>query len=170
MAYSQQDRVWIRHFLGFSSTFYQFDPRLENAISATQAEGDGGTLPDSSTENNVKGLVYGFAAVTTGTTGVTPGPTAQSIVFNTPARIGLVQLQANLDLLMASQGATEADGGDVKLDVAREDRRIRNQGRAMVQEMCRILGMKAARADIFSPSKIDEYDDPFVAQASLTGI
>lgn len=49
VTFSESDRVQIRRWLGFSATFTQADPRLENAITNVQAIADGGTRPDDST-------------------------------------------------------------------------------------------------------------------------
>lgn len=51
MAWSQQERALWRHFLGYSAIFKQADPRLENAVLAVSSLADGGTQPDSTSEN-----------------------------------------------------------------------------------------------------------------------
>ena len=50
MAWSEADRALLRHYMGFAAIFRQADPRLENAITSVQAEADGGSQKDSSTE------------------------------------------------------------------------------------------------------------------------
>lgn len=57
MAFSEADRVEIRYYTGASSVFLQAWPALENAITAIQAELDGGTRPDNSTELKVKAII-----------------------------------------------------------------------------------------------------------------
>jgi hypothetical protein len=57
MAFSQQDRVNVRHFLGFGSIFKQADLRLENALTSIQSVADGGSQPDSTSENAVRAIV-----------------------------------------------------------------------------------------------------------------
>src|ERR1035438_174575 len=86
MAYSELDRTYIRHFVGYGAIFLQAEPRLENAITATQSITDAiskGSRPDSSTENYLKSLLYGTAAVCTPLTpvGVTQGPLPQNVAF-----------------------------------------------------------------------------------------
>lgn len=148
--YSELDRTWIRHFVGFGATFTQADPRTEAAITATQSTADGGSRPDSSGENIIKGLIYGTAAITSGTSGVTPGPTSTTgVTFNTPAVTGLIQIEAEIAALDYSLGATEADGGDAKVNVAREGARLKNEGRRRVNALCIALGLQGPRADVF---------------------
>lgn len=57
MAFTEADRVEIRFYTGASSVFLQVWPSLENAITAVQSTGDGGTRPDNSTELKIKALV-----------------------------------------------------------------------------------------------------------------
>lgn len=52
--YTEADRVKIRRWLGFSALYLQADPRLENAIKATQSVADGGTRPDDTTVLAIK--------------------------------------------------------------------------------------------------------------------
>jgi hypothetical protein len=54
---SQQDRVNVRHFLGYAAIFKQEDPRLEGAMTAIQSVSDGGSQPDSSSENALRSMV-----------------------------------------------------------------------------------------------------------------
>lgn len=62
MAFVESDRVNIRLYLGYSALFLQADPRLESAITATQAVVDGGTRPDNSSELLAKSIVTQLAA------------------------------------------------------------------------------------------------------------
>ena len=43
--------------MGFAGIFMQADSRLENAITAVQAQVDGGTRPDNSTELSIKSII-----------------------------------------------------------------------------------------------------------------
>jgi len=54
MAFTEADRVQIRKYLGFAAIYLQAEPRLEQAITAVQSTADGGTRPDSSTEDAIK--------------------------------------------------------------------------------------------------------------------
>lgn len=65
MAYAESDRVNVRHLLGFAAIFQQADPRLENALTASQAVSDGGTRPDNSTETYIKATVTSALSVET---------------------------------------------------------------------------------------------------------
>jgi hypothetical protein len=163
MSYSELDRSWIRRYIGYGSIFVQSEPRLENAIQATQSVADGGTRPDSSTENYIKGLIYGFAAVTTGTNGVTPGATSTTgVTFNTPAVRGLLQIENAIATQDTFLGAMSADNKEVQIDPVREVARLRSEGRRLCGQLARMLGMKGVRMDVFSASPVIEgADDPF---------
>jgi hypothetical protein len=63
MAWSEADRATLRHYLGFPALFDQAEPRLENAIRSVQAEADGGTRPDNSTETQIRGWLAQLARV-----------------------------------------------------------------------------------------------------------
>lgn len=63
MAFTEADRVQIRHFMGAGQLFLQAYPFLESAISNVQSVGDGGTRPDSSAETAIKSLVTDMQSV-----------------------------------------------------------------------------------------------------------
>ena len=145
--FSELDRSWVRWALGYSAVFIQRDPSLEAAITAIQSETDGGSQPDSTSENFCKGILYGFAAVT-GTAGVTPGPTAQNVTFAMPVRRGLLTLWASVDALDYSMGATSADNGEAKVDVARERARLCMEGRRLVHALASMLSTAVVKDKI----------------------
>ena len=151
--YSELDRSWLRWALGYAAIFVQADPSFETALQASQSLTDGGSRPDSTTENFCKGLIYGFAAVT-GTAGVTPGPTVQNVTFTQPQRRGLLTLWATLDQLDAYAGALEVDSGEAKVDAFREMVRLQREGRRLVHTLARMLSTNIV-ADIFGPGEID---------------
>jgi len=62
-SYLESDRVSVREYLGFSSLFLQADPRLESAITASQAIADGGTRPDNSLQLRVLTIVAALQAI-----------------------------------------------------------------------------------------------------------
>jgi hypothetical protein len=156
------DRVYVRRYVGYGAIFLQAEPRLENAITATQSVADGGSRPDASTENNIKGMLYGVAAVTGTQVGVTPGPASTTgVTFAMPALRGLVQIEANIANQDVFLGALKADGGEVEIDAYREMVRLRQEGRRLCHQLARMLGMKGVRADIFSSSPVITDDDPF---------
>jgi len=161
MSYAEVDRTWIRHFVGFGAIYLQAEPRLESAISATQSVADQGTRPDSSTENFIKGLLYGTASSGT-VNGVTPGPTSTTgMAFVTPATRGMVQIESNIATQDSFLGTMKADGGEVEIDPVRETKRLRSEGRRMAHALARMLGMRGVRADMFSASPVVTDDDPF---------
>lgn len=162
MAFSETDRTWIRRYCGYPAIWVQAEPRLENAITAIQSEADGGGRPDASTENYVKGLVYGFAAVTSGTAGVTPGGTSTTgTTFNTPAVRGLLQIESAIAQQDVLLGADSVDSGEAKVDPVRETKRLRSEGRRLAHQLAKMLGMKGVRADVFSSGEVIKDDDPF---------
>jgi hypothetical protein len=62
-AFTPAEKVSFRLYLGYSSLFHQFEPRLENAIRAIQSQADGGALPDSSTADKARSILTELAAV-----------------------------------------------------------------------------------------------------------
>jgi hypothetical protein len=60
---TQLDRSNIRHFLGYGAIFKQADLRLENAMTAIQSETDGGSQPDSTSENAARAIVADLQTV-----------------------------------------------------------------------------------------------------------
>jgi hypothetical protein len=163
MAYAELDKSWVRHFVGYGAVWIQAEPRLDNALIATQSVADGGGRPDSSTENYIKGLVYGTAAVAGSQTGVTPGPASTTgVTFAMPAARGLIQIEANIANQDVFLGALKADGGEVEIDPVREVKRLRMEGRRLAHGLARMLGMIGVRADVFSAGQIIKNNDPFV--------
>lgn len=161
MAYSETDRVWIRHFLGFSAIFTQADPRLENAILATQSITENGTRPDASTENYIKGVIYGIAAVAGTQNGVAPGPVSTTgVSFASPSQRGLIQIEASIALQDQFLGTAKVDGNEIQIDPVREIKRLRSEGRRLVNALARMLATHP-RADVFSKVDPDPGGDAF---------
>lgn len=139
MAISESDRVFIRKYVGFSSLFTQRDPRLESAIRSIQSLADGGSQPDSSSENEMKALLYGSAAIT-GAAGVVLGPSPiDSSTLAQPARRGLIQIDAQIAKMDIYLGSTEVGKGAVKADAAREALRLRGEGRRLAGQLAQML-------------------------------
>jgi len=159
MAYSEQDRTYLRHFVGYGAIFLQAEPRLENAITATQSEADGGARPDSNVENYIKGIVYGSAAQAGNP--VTPGPTTQSTTFAMPAQQGLLTLEAQIQVMWPITFVQSSDNKEAVLDVFRGIVLLRKEGRRLCHALARMLGMKGVRADVFSAAPVILDDDPF---------
>ena len=63
MAFTEADRVEIRYYVGAAALFLQAWPALENAITSVQAESDGGTRPDNTTELKVKAIITELQAI-----------------------------------------------------------------------------------------------------------
>jgi hypothetical protein len=164
MAYLELDRVYVRRYIGYPGGLWlQSEPRLENAISATQSIADGGTRPDSSAENYIKGLIYGTAAVTGNP--VTPGGTTQTATFAQPSQPGLLNIETQLTTMWPFTFATKADEADV--DTYRGMVQLRAEGRRMCHALAVALGMKGVRRDAFGPGTPVLNDDPFRFDLSL---
>jgi hypothetical protein len=159
VAYSEQDRTLIRHFVGYGAVWLQAEPRLENALIATQSLADGGGRPDSNTENFIKGLIYGTLAQAG--TPVTPGPTTQSVAFAMPATIGLLAIEQKIANLWDIAFIMSADNRDAVIDVPRAIALLRKEGRRLAHSLARMMGMRGVRADVFASSPIIVDDDPF---------
>jgi hypothetical protein len=161
VAFTETDRTWIRKYVGYAAIFLQAEPRLENAITACQSVADGGSRPDASTENYIKGILYGVAAVA-GLQGVTPGPASTTLAtYATPARVGLLQIEQFIDQQNVFLGASSADGKEVEIDPVREVWRLRREGKRRCNELARMLGMRGVRADIFAVAPVIKDADPF---------
>lgn len=130
-AYSEADRVEIRRYLGFGDLYLQLDPRLESAITSSQAVADGGTRPTSDAQLAIQGLIYG-----------------RTTKNNRYIR-GLQDIEADLSDLQLQQGATKAD--EVELDAARQAALLEDAGRRLVHQLARMLDT-FPRADVFSAS------------------
>jgi len=157
MAYSEQDRTFIRHYLGFGAIFLQADPRLEAAITATQSQTEGGARPDSNTENYIKGLIYGTNAQTG--PGVNLGPTTQNTAFVIPPTIGLLAIEQQIQALYSIAFIYKADQEDAVIDPGRGMAILRMEGRRLAKAMAKMLGMKRLRSNIFSAGNSDDLPD-----------
>jgi hypothetical protein len=159
MAFLELDRSYVRHFVGYGAIFLQAEPRLENALTAMQSQADGGSRPDSTAENVVKGLIYGVSAVAG--VQVIPGGTTQTTAFAQPAQQGLLSLEAKLQTMWDFTFALKADSGEAQIDTARGMMQLRQEGRRLCHAMARMMGMRGVRVDVFSASPIIKDDDPF---------
>ena len=157
MAYTELDRTYVRRYVGYGAIFLVSEPRLEAAITNTQSVAEGGARPDSSTENFLKGLIYGAAAVAGA--GVTPGGAAQNVTFTQPALQGLLGIESLLQTPWQISYVLSAD--EAKIDPARGVLLLKMEGRRLCHAMARMLGMKGVRADVFSSSPVILDDDPF---------
>lgn len=157
MAYSELDKSYIRHFIGYGAIWLQSEPRLEQAIAATQSEADGGGRPDSTTENQIKIWIYGGAGVTG--TAITPGGAAQDVVTPQPASLGLLTIEQQLSVMWSFSFANKAD--EAVVDTYRGMVQLRQEGRRLCNAMARMLGMRGVRCDVFSAGNAVVDDDPF---------
>jgi len=123
VAFSEGDRVQIRTYLGFGSLYLQADPRLENAITAIQSVADGGTRPTNDAELAAKAIL-----------------------------VDLHDIDVRIKALRDQQAATEVVG-ELRLDAAREQARLRSEGRIYIHRLARMLDT-FPRADAYAPAPI----------------
>lgn len=152
--FNELDRTYIRRFVGFGAIFLQAWPLVENAITAIQSTADGGSRPDSSAENMVKGLIYGSAAVTGTQPGVVPGGASTTgVTFAQPALRGLLQIEAAIATQDELLGANSVGkGAAVRLDAYREIARLRSEGQRLCSLIATTLGMSHVVRRVFYPN------------------
>lgn len=151
MAFSQLDYTYVFRYMGMSNIFLQAWPLVSNAVKAVQSIADGGTQPDSSAENSIKGFIYGQAAVT-GVSGVTPGAASTTgVTFTQPALRGLLSIEQAIAFQDSFVGATEAEG-DAKIDAFREIARLRSEGQRLCGAIATQLGMRCVIRKYFYPN------------------
>lgn len=64
--WSEAERALIRRYLGFPALFHQFEPRLENALTAVQANDQpGGVLPTDDTQTDMRNAMTQLAFIDT---------------------------------------------------------------------------------------------------------
>ncbi len=133
MAFSETNKVQIRKYMGAGSIYLQLFPKLENAITAVQSTADGGTRPDSSTENEVKSYLTKLATV-----------------------------ESNLEALQCQMQVVQAGKDEVTLNVAQGVRLLRSEGRRMIGTISRILAC-APVWDFFSAQQpsADDFYNPY---------
>lgn len=65
MAFTEPEKVSIRHFMGSGALFYGLYPLLESAMVTVQAVADGGSQPDTSTETAIRSTLTNCVAIET---------------------------------------------------------------------------------------------------------
>ena len=113
--WSQQERAWWRHFLGFAAIFKQADPRLEDALTAIQSISDGGSQPDSTSEDYGRVLIQQALTV-----------------------------EASLQNLWVQMQVGSSDG-KTKIDAARGMQGLRMEGRRIVNGLSAIISTNPRR-------------------------
>jgi len=121
--------------------YVQFDPHIKNMILATQAVADSGSQPDGTLQAQVLSICSNLATVDQ----------------------NLLNLQ-NLDWITSSSTGA-------KIDPARGDFLLRKQGRALIKQLCIIMGIRFVRSDYYGKTSVvsDQSDgggssfDPFAA-------
>lgn len=128
-SYSNQQLNVLYSLIGFN--FYlDFDPNIKSVIIATQAQVDGGNQVD----DTLQAQVLTWADQCTGILG------NQNCIDN--------QLMNLTNLDWITQSSTGA-----KIDPARGDFLLRKQGRAIIQKLCIIFGIKGTRQNYYGGAK-----------------
>lgn len=63
--FTEAERVQLRYYLGFSRLWLHIDSRLESQMTTVQAIADGGSFPDSSTEDFIRARLADLAELET---------------------------------------------------------------------------------------------------------
>jgi hypothetical protein len=121
-AYTNQQLNTIYSYLGYN--FYiTFEAELSQAITATQAESDGGAQPDDTLQQQILTLIGNLQTV----------------------------IDAQLLQLAYIDFVTESSKGST-INPARGDFLLRKQGRALITQLCIFLGIKGPRKDYYATS------------------
>lgn len=133
MAWLESEKVEIRKYMGAGSIYLQLFPKLENAIIAVQSVADGGTRPDSSTENSIRTYLTKLATV-----------------------------ESNLESLQCQMQVVQAGRDEVTLDVKQGVMLLRSEGRRLVGAISRTLAC-APVWDFFSSQQpsADDFYNPY---------
>lgn len=109
--------------------YVTFEPQISQVISATQAIADGGDQPDD---------------------------TLQLQVLNICTQ--LQNIQNLIGVTSPISFVTQSSKGSM-VNAARGDFLLRKQGRALIRQLCIIIGIKGVRADFFSGSRVIHGED-----------
>jgi len=74
MAFSEPEKSKIRQVLGYPNLFKGFNTHLENAMLAVQSTGDGGIMPDNTTELRIRANLAVLDSIETKITALWCGP------------------------------------------------------------------------------------------------
>lgn len=119
--------------MGAGSIFLQLFPKLESAITAVQSLADGGSQPDSSTENSIRTYLSKLAA-----------------------------LELKIEEMHCQVQVTQAGKDEVTLNVAQGMYLLRSEGRRYIATIARTLAC-APIFDFFSPMSpsASEFHNPY---------
>ena len=125
-AFTEADRVKIRHYMGAGALFTGLYPLLESAISTVQAIADGGARPDNSTQLAIYGTLTELDDIET--------------------------RRKSLRKRVMVDTATAGDSS-ARIDPARGIAVLRGEGRVIAGGLARYLGFKSVLSDIYSPGQ-----------------
>lgn len=116
-------------YIGYN--FYlEFDPEISSIITATQAVSDGGQQPDDSLQLKILSICNQLSTT----------------------------IDCQLNQLAFIDFVTESSKGS-QIDPARGDFLLRKQGRALIKQLCIILGIKGVRQDYYSKAIVMNNND-----------
>ena len=132
-AFTEIQKVEIRKYMGAGSIYLQQFPKLENAITAVQAVADGGTRPDSATQNSIVSYLTKLATIET-----------------------------KLEALQCQVQVVNAGEDEVKLNVAQGIFLLHKEGKRMIGIIARTLAC-APVWDFFSSQapSADDFANPY---------
>jgi hypothetical protein len=120
-AFTTAQRAQIRLYVGAAAIFHQYVPIFENAITAIQAQADGGALPTDDDQQVVLSCMAQIAAID-----------------------GYIQTA-----LMYTQ-VDSVDGGDATVDYMRQVFLYKQQGRRLIAQICSRLSMSGPVVDYYT--------------------
>lgn len=115
-AWTEAEKANLRAYLGFPSLFANYEPRLENAITAVQSTADGGALSSSATQDRMRSVLTQLAT-----------------------------LESKMTELQCSYSIMEAGTDNVKLDAGRALFLLRMEGRRLIGQLSISLGTRPIR-------------------------
>lgn len=115
-AWTETEKANLRAYLGYPSLFHQYEPRLENAITAVQSTADGGALSSSATQDRMRSVLTQLAT-----------------------------LESKITELQCSYSIMEAGTDNVRLDAGRALFLLRMEGRRLIGQLSIPLGTRPIR-------------------------
>lgn len=131
-AWTDAERAQIREYIGYSAQFHQFDPTVENAITAVQAVADGGVLATSDTQTLIRSYMSQLASIDSQITNLLP------LAF-----------------------VNDAGDEKVNVKPMHAVRFLEQQGRKLITRLCIPLGLEGPRKDYYSSLPINTSPNPF---------
>lgn len=123
-AFTEAQRVKIRHYMGAGALFTGLFPLLESAITTVQAQADGGARPDDSTQQAILAAIAELDDIET--------------------RRKSLRKRVMVD-------EAQAGGQRARIDPARGLVALRMEARIIASGLAKYLGFSAVLSDVYSP-------------------